>query len=153
MSQAVTIEQIGELLDRKLGHAFGEFRGEMDGRFERIDGRFEKIDERFEKMDEKFEKMDERFEKMDGRFESFEKRMDKKFDDFEERLDGKFDYQFSIVHERIDGLDEKFEEFKDQSLSNQDAMMASLERMENEATMRDAWIQRIDEDVQKLKAA
>jgi tetrahydromethanopterin S-methyltransferase subunit G len=73
----------------------GEFRGEVNARFDKVDKRFDKVDERFEKVDERFEKVEgkidsgikelrgetnARFDKVEANFKALDAKFDKKFD-------------------------------------------------------------------------
>ncbi|MBV6340587.1 hypothetical protein [Candidatus Magnetobacterium casense] len=65
------------LLFFQLSKEFGDFKREVELRFDKVDERFDKVDERFDKVDERFDKVDERFDKVDERFAKVDERFDK----------------------------------------------------------------------------
>jgi predicted nucleic acid-binding Zn-ribbon protein len=83
----------------------GEFRGEVNARFDKVDKQFEKVDERFDKVDARFEKVDERFEKVDKRFEKVEGKIESGI----KELRGETSARFDKVDSKIDALDSKFD--------------------------------------------
>lgn len=60
---------------------FGEFRNEVDEKFNKVDARFNQLEtnlnEKFKKIDDKFSAIDERFNKVDQSFNSIDKRLNK----------------------------------------------------------------------------
>jgi len=57
---------------RQQDKRFGDFRDEINRRFEQVDKRFEQIDKRFEQIDKRFEQMERQFsdfrDNVDSRF-------------------------------------------------------------------------------------
>lgn len=73
-----------------------------------------------------------------------DKKLDKRFGEFEVRLDAKMDYQFEIVHGRIDHLTgkvdvltERFDGFKGETSSSLDYLMDAVDRIEKGNLMFD----------------
>lgn len=95
---------------------FGEFKGEINGRFDSVDGRFDAVDKRFDEsksdaehymgvlrdgfrddmrgpndwvkhLTEKVTELDQKIDGMDVKFENRFLRLDVRFDLFEEKLD------------------------------------------------------------------
>ena len=149
MTQAVTLQQIKELLDQSLGALESRINQRLDGmgqRFDGIDQRFDKMDQRLDKMDQRFDGMDQRLDKMDQRFDKMDGRMDGQDSRFD-ILEKKMDYGFHTVHQRIDGLHVDLDDFKESSTENQLLILDRLETIENENHMRDRDIRRLKEKV------
>jgi chromosome segregation ATPase len=90
----------------------GEFRGEVNARFDKVDKQFEKVDKQFEKVDGRFEKVDGRFEKVDERFDKVDERFEKvegKIEGGIKELRGETNARFDKVDSKIDSLDSKFD--------------------------------------------
>lgn len=68
----MTLEKLAEMTQK----GFGELRGEINEKFDKVDERFKKVDEKFEKVDERFEKVDERFSQVLDNQDHILKRLD-----------------------------------------------------------------------------
>lgn len=88
--------QVDKRFDQLTGE-LGDFKAEVNRRFEQVDKRFEQVDKRFELVDKRFEQVDRRFEQVDRRFEQIEKRF--------ENVDRRFDQIASSIERLGDKID------------------------------------------------
>ncbi len=85
-----------------------------------------------------------------------EVKIDKRFDGIDSRFDGlekKIDYEFSIVDQRVKGVQADLDIFKEKSLSNQDTMAEILDRIKGEVVINKEHHRRLEVRVSKLELA
>ncbi len=104
--------------------------------------------------DDRFDQHDRQFDIIASRFDA----TDKRFDAIDQRFSA-HDHQFDMVANRFDAADKRFDaiemelhDFKDQMYTTQDQILTIVQRLDEEKVFSAAWVQRIEREVDKIKA-